>query len=339
MPQRNPDNVISWFEENRNNGYLMILSGMRGTGKTRALEDLSRKLKKEEPGAQVIFFDFEAKANRHVKTCRDVLKIMDLDSRPGTKYVFLDEVGFLPDYRRLLGVLFADKDCRILLSVSNARVLHDDCLSYFAGYHTRFELFPDEKRKRSKTDLESIWNKSLVRDVLGGNTLADSYAEECIAEYLSDTAGAFISSRKVADDVTFAGRKIAHTTAGLYMQHLEDAFLVEKVAQWDAFDCTASTHKFAYFFTDPELREYLFPSGGGDAVERKAITATYAALRRRFSDAVYVARSDDADADFVTWDGHETRFWKADRVKIGDFTEVEPKSPRALKSKCPGAHV
>lgn len=324
MKNRYPNNIFAWFDQNRSNGYLKILSGVRGSGKTRALKSLRRRLLEEDPDAQVLFFDFEAKENRNVKTCRDVLKIMDIESRLGMKYIFLDEAGFLPDYRRLLGVLFSDKECRILISTSNARILHDDCLGYFAGYHTRFNLFPEPERKRTASELDGIWNKAFVRDVFGFNTLADAYAEERIAEYLSDTAGEFVSSRKISQEVTFAERKLAHTTVSTYMQHLEDAFLVEKVPQWDAFSGTASTHKFAYFFTDLELREYQFPATGDDARRRSALTAVYIALRRQHS-AVYIARPDDANADFATVDKSGTRFWKADPDEIGAFEEVPSK--------------
>lgn len=320
--RKNSGTVYSWFDENQDNGHLKILAGVRGAGKTHALEKIRRKL--TTGGKTVVSVDFEAPENRQVKTCRDALKLLDLDSRPGEKkHVFLDEVGYLPDHRKLLGVLFADKECRILLSTSNARVLHPDCLGYFSGCYTRYDLFPDPARTRSAAELDSVWNKAFVRDVLGGNSLADAYAEERIAEYFADHVGEFISSRKVADDVNFAGYRIAHVTAGQYMQLLEDAFLVEKVPQWDAFSASASMRRFAYFFTDTELRDYFFRSTGGQANERKALNAAYVALRRDFRCPVYVAsRTDDADADFVTVEGTSAQFWKADRREHGLYSHV-----------------
>lgn len=321
-----PGSVNQWFEDNLDNGYLKVLAGVRGAGKTFALEKIRRRLVKEGvPEANIISVDFENPINRRIKTCRDALGLMDLDSRPGIKHVFLDEVGFLPDHRKLLGVLFADKECRVLLSTSNARVLHAECLAYFAGCVTRYDLFPDPERRRSGPELEGVWNKSLVRDVLGGNSLADAYAEERIAEYLSDNVGEFLSSRRVAEDVTFGTRKLAHVTAGLYMQLLEDAFVVEKIPVWDAFSGVASTRRFAYYFTDLELREYFFGSTGDEARERFAKNSAYLALRRRFQCPVYVARPDDAEADFATVSGSQTRFWSASRKVPGEVTEVQGK--------------
>lgn len=313
--------VYSWFRENKDNGYLKILAGVRGAGKTFALEKIRRRLTQD--GATVISVDFEAPENRRVRTCRDALELLDLDARPGLKHVFLDEVGFLPEHRMLLGVLFADKDCRVLLSTSNARVLHPNCLGYFSGCYTRYDLFPDPKRERNAAELERVWNKSLVRDVLGGNSLADAYAEERVAEYLSDNVGMLISSRRVAEEVQFAGHRVAHVTAGQYMQLLENAFVVEKVPQWDAFCMAASRRYFAYYFTDNGLREHFFRASGEEARERSALNAAYIALRRAFGCCVYVARPGDADADFVTVQGHAARFWRADREGAGGFSETE----------------
>lgn len=321
--RKNLGDVYAWFQENQENGHLKILAGVRGAGKTYALSKIRQRLARE--GECVVSIDFEAPENRGVKTCKEALRFLDLDSRPGVKHVFLDEVGFLPDHRKLLGVLFADKDCRVLLSASNARVLHPDCLGYFAGCYTRYDLFPDPNRERSAIELERVWHKAFVRDVLGGNSLADAYAEERVAEYLSDHVGSLVSSRRVAEEVLFAGRRVAHVTAGQYMQLLESAFLVEKVPQWDAFSATASKRAFAYYFSDNRLREHFFRAEGRAAEERSALNAVYIALRRAFGGRVYVARPGDADADFVTVQGTVVRFWLADRGKCGEYSEVEGK--------------
>lgn len=320
--QKRSGDVYSWFEENRDSGYLRILAGVRGAGKSFALERIRRELiRSGTPPENVVSVDFESPKNRRVLTCRDALALMDLDSRKGVKHVFLDEVGFFPDHRKLLGVLFADKECRILLSTSNARVLDPDCLGYFSGCYTRYDLFPSHTRTRAPAELENTWNRSFVRDVLGGNVLADAYAEERIAEYISDHVGEFLSSRRVADEVKFGDRRLSHVTTGSYMQHLEDAFLIEKVAVWDAFSESASVRKFAYYFTDPELREYFFGvENNAGALRNRA----YVGLRRRGL-RVFIAREDDANADFVTVDSGGPRFWKADPVLPEGFIEVEGK--------------
>lgn len=324
------DDPLSWFDANRDNGYLKILAGVRGAGKTLALGQIrSHLLEQRIPEPNIVFLDFEDPKNRRIKTCKEALAAMDLDSRPGVKHVFLDEVGYLPDFRRLLGVLFADRDCRILISTSNARVLQPDCLDYFSGRLTRFDLYPDPARTRMPSELESLWNKAFVRDVLGGNTLTDAYAEERIAEYLSDCRGDFISSRRLADDVSFAGRHLSHVTAGLYMQHLEDAFLVEKVPLWDAEENVASTRRFAYYFTDLEMRRYLFGDAPDRERDREACNSAYLALRRRFRVPVCAVRGEEHDADFVTVVDGEAVFWFADRLHPGNVVETDRCSVKA----------
>lgn len=313
-----PAELNAWFEANLNQGCLNILYGVRGVGKTSAIVDFNRNLvARGIPPDNVVHIDFENRNFRNLRTCADVLDLLALENKTGIKYLFLDEVGYFEDHRKLLGVLFADPECQITIATSNSRVLHPDCLSYFSGRIRRFELLPNRDRHREGPVLERNWQIAMLRDVLGGNELADAYAEERLAEYIADTIGEFLSSRRIAEELTFGTRKMAHMTVVTYLAMLEEAFLIEKVPVWDEFSCTVSKRRNSYFFTDPEMRNYCFPSAQSGSARRHALNCAYSTLRRRFHRQVF--RAQPEGLDFATvGPKNQTTFWNASMESPGE---------------------
>lgn len=290
--------VRSWFAEESEKDVLKVIYGIRGCGKSAAVDriisDLIAKGVKEE---NVIRFDFEDPRMRHVKTYREVMSILKARKAEGRCYVFLEELTSLLDYEVLMGVLYGLKDYDLTVTDSSLKIFGSDVIKYFEGRMVRQRMHaPDWNRDRG--ELQRVWGMLLINDVLGGHVLADATAEQRLAEFLSDRMGELLSLRKISQSLDINGHKLHPNTVAEYLRALTDACLIESVPVYDMFEGVVMNVGTRYFWTDLALRAARYGEAPEMERERRAYAERYLALRLKH-DKVMCTRSDSFFADFV----------------------------------------
>lgn len=304
--------IRKWFADESGKDVLKMIYGIRGCGKTTAVDRivddlLAGGVKKEN----VFRFDFEDPSMRHVKTFRDVEAILKSRKTRGRCYLFLEELASLLDYEVLMGVLYGTEDYDLTVTESSLKIFNSDVVKYFEGRISERRMFAPGW-KRSREELQRVWGKMLICDVLGGHVLADATAEQRLAEFLSDRMGELLSMRKISQSLDINGHKLHPNTVAEYLKALLDACLIEAVPVYDTFEETVLNVGMRYFWTDLALRASRFGDSPELESDRIAYTRKYLDLRRGHGKVMCV-KSDTFFADFVVdvrGGGKEVVRWK-----------------------------
>ena len=308
------DIVRKRFAEESGKDILKVLSGIRGAGKTTAIDAVIADLvKKGVPKANIIRLDFEDPSMRHMKTYKDVLDILKARKAEGRTYLFLEELDSLLDYEVLMGVLYGMKEYEVTVTTSNRKLFASEVMNYFKGRLLRLAL-PAPDWPRDRGELERVWGKMFLCDVLGGHALADATAEERLAEFLSDHMGELFSLRKISRTLDINGHKLHSNTVAEYLRALTDAFFIEAAPVYDTFEGAVVNIGARYFWTDLALRDGRFGPSPELEEERLKYTKKYLELRRTRG-KVMCEKSETFFANFVVTD----REGKKEIVKWKEF--------------------
>jgi len=293
--------VRKWFTDESGKDDLKVIYGIRGGGKSMAVDMIIADLKAKGVKDDNIFrIDFEDPSMRHVKTYRQVVEILKSRKTKGRCYLFLEELTSLLDYEVLMGVLYGTEDYDLTVTDSSKKVFNSDVMKYFEGRVSRRRLHAPTWR-RDKGELQRVWGKMMLCDVLGGHVLADATAEQRLAEFLSDRMGELLSMRKISQALDINGHRLHPNTVAEYLKALVDACLIEPVSVYDMFEETVLNVGTRFFWTDLVLRDGRYGAAPEMESERRAYAERYLNLRRTYR-KVMCAKSDSFFADFVVED-------------------------------------
>ena len=309
------ESARKWFARESGKDTLKILYGIRGAGKSAAVNAIIEDLRSGgTPEKNIVHIDFEEPAMRRVKTYKDVLALIKKREIEGKAYLFLDELTGLLDYEVLMGVLFGMKEFELMVTVSNRRIFESQVATYFKGRISRCMMPAPLGLKRDRRELQRVWGTLFLRDVLGGHLLADATAEERLAEVLSDRLGEQLSMRRLAQLLDINGHKLHPNTVADYIKALLDACLIEAAPICDTFTGEVLNIGMRYFWTDLELRASRFGDSPDFETERLKYAQKYLEIRRTHAKVMCV-RTNDLFADFVVTD----RDGKMEEIKWKEF--------------------
>lgn len=308
------ESVAEWLRREAGSQHLKVLAGPRGVGKTKAIETYCEMLRERGVDEQdILRLDFESVALRRIESYKEVISLIreKRGGRESMLYLMLDEITALLDFPFLTAFLYSLQNCDLLVTTSNRRLGMDAAAGYFGDEISFCKMYPGDDLRRSEHQLESLWAIAFLRDVLGGDVLANASAVERLMDYLARHMGDPVSRRKLAQNFRVGNHPLSPNTVQDYMKLLENAYLLESVPTWDTFEgCIAKNAGVRVFCTDLELRQRLCGDLPGEA-ERLAYNRKYLDLRVRH-DHVYCERSDAPFPDFVTIDSNtmEVVKWK-----------------------------
>jgi len=285
------EQVLSFFERHRGNRYIRLVTGMRGCGKTHALDGWVQRLHREGvTDDHVVRIDLEDPSNCRYRSAEALLDRVDalIPAEDGkTVHVMLDEICACSEFEAVVGVLHARSRLELTLTCSNRRPLSARFREYLSGRCVHLEMLapsfaeiPLPKRLgfearlahvlrygtlpylhayRARRELSEIarvyhtglWNTILVKDILTRNRLADSRLVEKLLGRIYEHLGENESLRKIAADSAIDGREVAPNTVESYLDALDESLLIRKVPKFDVF--TGETLKAGYRFSLADL--------------------------------------------------------------------------------------
>lgn len=102
--------------------------------------------------------------------------------------------------------------------------------------------------------LSDILQNVYLRDVIERNRLRDDVAIDHVVDILASSVGSLTNPRKLANTFQSKGIKISDTTIRMYLEYLEDAFLIRKTQRYDIKGKKYIESPYKYYFTDVGLR-------------------------------------------------------------------------------------
>ena len=81
--------------------------------------------------------------------------------------------------------------------------------------------------------LEGIYNTIVVKDIVNRKKITDTMMLKSVLQFIFDNIGNPLSSKKIADTMTSAGRKIDTRTIEKYLEAFRESYIIYQTKRYD----------------------------------------------------------------------------------------------------------
>lgn len=282
---------INKLIESQGNGLVKIVTGGRRCGKSYLLfklfhEYLTAHEVDENHIIEVSLDDLRSARLRNPEVLLDYI-----DSRVQkdgkVHYVILDEVQLVENFVELLLSLMHTPYLDVYVSGSNSKFLSKDVATEFRGRGDEIRVWPlsfAEFVEESTQDKQSAWREyytygglpqvalissyekkmnylhnlyelTYFRDIIDRNSLRNEDGLRKLVQILASGIGASTNPRRISNTFKSVEKaSISHNTIKDYINHLQDAFLIEEVLRYNIKGRKYIGAETKYYFSDLGLR-------------------------------------------------------------------------------------
>lgn len=246
-------------------------------------------------------------------------------------YIFLDEVQRVTDFQKAVDAFFIKKNCDVYITGSNAFLLSGELATLLSGRYIEIKMLPlsfkeflSAHPENSSIDrlyqdyihnssfpyalklnnpkdirqyLEGIYDSIVLKDIVARRKISDVDMLRSVTRFLFDNIGNICSTKKIADTMTSAGRKISVHTAEKYLEALTEGFIFYRVGRYDIKGKQYLKTGDKYYTADIGLRYSVLgnkKADDGHILEN----VVYLELLRRGYD-VYIGKVRNSEVDFI----------------------------------------
>ena len=317
----------------RDKQLIKVVTGIRRCGKSTLFELYQEYFLQNgvEP-RQIIAYNLEAGEYADVKDNKDLFRLVaDRLCSDVMNYIFLDEVQRVTDFQKAVDALFIKKNCDVYITGSNAFLLSGELATLLSGRYVEIKMLPlsfrefisaypaDSNIDRLYQDyihnssfpyalelggareirqyLEGIYDSIVLKDIVARKRISDVDMLGSVTRFMFDNIGNLCSTKKIADTMTSAGRKITVHTVEKYLEALTESFIFYRVGRYDIKGKQYLKTGDKYYATDIGLRYSVL--GNKKADEGHILeNIVYLELLRRGYD-IYVGKVGASEVDFI----------------------------------------
>lgn len=290
----NRDTYIDQLSRSKENGLIKIVTGLRRSGKSFLLKKLFRQhlINNGVQENHIIVIDMENRKNKEFKNPDFLLeRIEKAIADNETYYIIIDEVQEVDNFVEVLSSLSVTEGVDVYVTGSNSRFLSSDVVTEFRGRGDEIHVWPlsyKEFMSVYKGTKEEGWNEYLfygglpqlltqigddrkteflrhlyrtvyLRDIYERNKIGMKSEFEELSRTMASSIGAPVNALNIAN--TFKSVKnvknITDKTVTLYIEHMQDAFLIEKSERYDIKGKKYIGSLSKYYYQDVGLRNAI----------------------------------------------------------------------------------
>ena len=336
---------LNKLEAWKNKRLIKVITGVRRCGKSTLMEMFQGHLKKDGVAeSHILSVNFE---DYDFYDLRDPAKlyayIQERIDANSMNYIFLDEVQHVADFPRVVDSLYIKKNIDLYLTGSNAYMLSGEIATLLSGRYVEISMLPlsfreyvesmgdrrelgrkyadylqnssfpytlelRDNAKEIRTYLDAIYNTVVVKDITARKKISDTLMLESVTRFLFDNIGNPLSSKKIADTMTSAGRKVDVKTVEKMIEGLTESFILYRAGRYNIKGKQYLKTMEKYYVVDIGLRYALLGSRGVDVGHILENVVYLELLRRGY--AVYVGKVDEQEVDFVAMDDTGCRYYQ-----------------------------
>ena len=269
---------------------IKVITGMRRCGKSYLLFTLFKNylIKQGVKEDHIIGVNLENRLNKSLRDPDALLQYIDSRlSSDGQYYVMLDEVQMVSEFEDVLNSFLSISNVDVFVTGSNAKFLSKDVITEFRGRGDEIHVRP--LTFREVADFRDDYSQDMIREYMlyGGlpqvvlendvnkkvsyleQQMEHTYLRDIKERYevrqdsdlselvdiMASCVGGLTNPPKIAD--TFKSVKhssISVDTIRLYLEYMEDAFVLERVTRYDIKGRKYINSPFKYYFEDLGLR-------------------------------------------------------------------------------------
>lgn len=272
------------------NGMIKVVTGMRRCGKSYLLFTIFKQylLGSGVPQEHIVEVDLENRLNKKLRDPDALLEYISTRlGQEGRYYVLLDEVQLVPEFEDVLNSFLKVANVDVFVTGSNARLLSKDVITEFRGRGDEIRVRPltfkefsdfkgsstedvireymlygglpqvvledDEEKKVSY--LEQQMEHTYLRDLKERYDIRQDDDLKELVDIMASCVGGLTNPPKIAD--TFKSVKhssISVDTIRLYLEYMEDAFMLERAIRYDIKGRKYIDSPYKYYFEDLGIR-------------------------------------------------------------------------------------
>ena len=323
------DSLISF----RDKKLIKVVTGIRRCGKSTLLELFQDYLRADGvPDEQIIFVNLEEGEYNEIETYKQLYDFVIEKIVPNKRmYIFIDEVQRVIDFQKAVDSLYVKKNCDVYITGSNANLLSGELATLLSGRYVEIKMlplsfkeyvsvFPENanierlymdyiqnsafpyaleisKPKDRRQYLQAIYDTIVLKDIVARKKFPDIAMLKSIVRFMFDNIGNLYSTKKIADTMTSAGRKISVHTVESYLTALTDCFILYQIGRYDVKGKQYLKTGDKYYVADIGLRYALLGTKKAD-IGHILENVVFLELYRRGYE-IYIGKVGNAEVDFI----------------------------------------
>lgn len=343
---------------------IKVITGIKGCGKSTLFSLFINYLKENGiKDDQIIMINLE-NIDYNFESYKDLYYyINDKINSQKNFYVFIDEVQNVPMFQKAVDSLYIKENVDVYITGSNAYLLSGELATLLSGRYVEIKMLPlsfkeylsafdakskslsdyfldymrwggmpgnieilQNKPQELNTYLDGIFSTIVYKDIITRNNISDKMLLERILEFILDSIGSPISTKKISDTLTSKGTPTNNHTVSNYISAFVDSFLLYKAERFDVKGKNLLARDYKYYVVDSGLRSFLLGKKADSDMGHILENIVYLELLRR-GYKVYVGKVDDLEIDFVAENRNGLKYYQV-ALSVRDEQVLE----RELKS-------
>ena len=333
IPRENYVNFLIAWKEKR---VIKVITGIRRCGKSTLFTLFKNYLRSDGVEAdQIISVNFEEAENEPLLEWHALYEYIKGKMLPDRmNYIFLDEIQHVAAYQKAVDSLLVKENTDIYITGSNAYFMSGELATLLSGRYVELKMLPLsfaeyvgtkgngisreelyrsylynssfpytvelEDRRNIYAYLDGIYNTVVLNDIVARKKVQDVLMLKSVIQFMFDNIGNLCSTKKIADSMTSAGRRISCHTVESYLDGITDSLLMYRVGRYDIKGKEYLRLYDKYYLADIGLRYYLLGTRNADQGRILENIVYLELLRRGYT--VYVGKLGAAEVDFVAQD-------------------------------------
>lgn len=285
---------IDRLNRSRGNGLIKIITGLRRSGKSFLLKKLFRQdlLNGGIKDDHIIIIDMESRKNKSFKDPEYLLDWIDgkmVDD--STYYIIIDEVQEVEHFVEVLSTLAVTENTDVYVTGSNSHFLSTDVVTEFRGRGDEIHVWPlsfkefmsvyegtkeegwaeylmygglpqllTQNGDDKKADfLRNLYRTVYLRDIYERNHIDLKTEFEELSQTLASSVGAPVNALNIANTFKSTSKvlNISDKTVSIYLDFMQDAFLIEKSERYNIKGRKYIGTLYKYYYQDIGLRNAI----------------------------------------------------------------------------------
>ena len=317
----------------RDKKLIKVVTGIRRCGKSTLFELFQDYLRADGvPDEQIIFVNLEEGEYNEIETYKQLYDFVIEKIVPNKKmYIFVDEVQRVIDFQKAVDSLYVKKNCDVYITGSNANLLSGELATLLSGRYVEIKMLPLSfkeyvsafpknmnierlymdyiqnsafpyaleilKPKDRRQYLQGIYDTIVLKDIVARKKFPDIAMLQSVVRFMFDNIGNLYSTKKIADTMTSAGRKISVHTVESYLTALTDCFILYQIGRYDVKGKQYLKTGDKYYAADIGLRYALLGTKKAD-IGHILENVVFLELYRRGYE-IYIGKVGNAEVDFI----------------------------------------
>lgn len=337
--------------------FIKVITGIRRCGKSTLLKLFKEYLLENDVNEkQIIYINFESMQFDDIKDYKLLYEyIKEHIVEDSRTYLLLDEVQEVVHWEKAVNSFLVDFNVDIYLTGSNAWLLSSELSTLLSGRYVEIKMLPlsfkeymdfieepsNDKERNFQSYLRygglppiielnnnfnmiqpflsGIYNTVLMKDIVQRNTVRDPALLDNLVRFLADNVGNSISTKKISDYLTSAGRKTTSATIDNYLQMLEKAFIFYRANRYDIKGKLYLKTQEKYYIVDTGIRNNLLGLRNMDYGHILENVVYLELLRRGFD--VYIGKIGSMEVDFIAVKANKKIYYQVSASILDEKTK------------------